>query len=159
MRNVKDFLKRINSLLLIALMLLVCCQKVNPKIDSSRFLIKMQTKQNKGDNEYGEIIYKPEIMDTLQLKQNDFRKVYFSYKISKSQGAIEDLEVEKLDFHYAALKNKDSVIPFRVKINEVGEYYIEGFVTDSIVLHEYYGDKSRIITKKIKVSEKVTIME
>ena len=117
----------------------------------------MQEKQIVGESEYGEIIYKSKTMDTLKLKKADDRKIIFRYGIFKNQHSIEDLE-NMTAFAFGA--SSDSVIPFHVKIDKIGKFYIDGYIEDSIYLHNYYKNgKSRIIMDKIKISREIKVIE
>ncbi|WP_010521243.1 hypothetical protein [Aquimarina agarivorans] len=148
----------VNNTIIFLLLFLGCRSPHHEKIDPSRFIIKIQKKQEIGVSEYAEIIYKPIIMDTLKLKKTDYREVSLSYNIADKQTSIEELEQIPMNYTYLSLKNKDSIIPFRVKVDKIGDFFIEGYVKDSIVLNDSNGEQARIIVDKIKVCEKIKII-
>ena len=71
-------------------------------------------------------------MDTLTLGVNDERQVYLIYSIFERPQTQDELLGKFLDFHNGALEDRDSIIPFNITINELGENWLEGFITDSI---------------------------
>ena len=145
--------------MLVLLFLTACKEEPQTIIEPDRFIVKIQEKQKSGVSEYAEVIYKPSMLDTLELKEGDFREVTFSYIVSNRRTFIKELEKMELDYHYAALKNQDSIIPLRIKIDTVGNFFIEGFVRDSIAIKSNSNtDQFRIITSKVKVSEKIEIV-
>ena len=145
---------------IILLLIIGCKQNRESRIDSYRFIVKTQDKQYLGVNDYAEIVYRPDIMDTLKLQEHDFRKVYFKYSIFNEPQKQNDIISGEFDHYYSALEDKDSVIPFRIKLNKLGERWVEGFVIDSIFLNNYYKNgEGRLISRQVRVQRKIIGIE
>ena len=145
---------------LLLLLFISCKESTKSRIASSRFNIKTQDKQYIGIEDYAEIIYKPQYMDTLKLGKEDVRKVYLSYSLFDKPQKQDEIINGKFDHYFAALEGQDSIIPFGITVNKLGEQWLEGFVIDSLYLNNYYKNgNSRLISNQIRVQRKIIGIE
>ena len=99
-------------------------------------------------------------MDTLKLGKEDARKVYLSYSLFDKPQEQDEIINGKFDHYFAALEGQDSIIPFGITVNKLGEQWLEGFVIDSLYLNNYYKNgNSRLISNQIRVQRKIIGIE
>lgn len=146
--------KEILTFLLV--IIIISCSSIK-KNTPDRLIIKIQDIYKQDSLEYGEIIYKSPIMDTLKLSEKDKRYLWFHFGIYNKLQDIRELE-GKTKESYKAID--DSVIPFKSKYHKQGVYYLEGYLEETILLHGYYknGDM-RKISNLIKISKKIKVIE
>ncbi|KAA1240795.1 hypothetical protein [Aquimarina sp. RZ0] len=131
--------------------------KVNNKVPTNRLTIKIKDIHRKDSLEYGEIVYKSKIMDTLQLKKNDKRYLWFHYGIYDKPYNIDDLKGKTTESYEAI---NDSVIPFDSKYSKPGVYYLEGYIEEVFLLPEYdENGNMRKLDNFIKISKKIKIVD
>ena len=149
---------RTHILVLLLLVLFVkCSRKKTNLIENKRLIIHIQDKYIVDSLEYGELIYKSEILDTFKLGKNDKRYLWFSFGIFDTPKSVKQLQKqEEVLESYNAIN--DSVIPFDSKAIKRGEHYLEGYIEETFLLPEYYktGDAKKI-TNLIKVSKKIIV--
>ncbi len=150
-KEIKYFLITLLSIITIA-----ACSGIK-KIDNNRLIVKIQNKYLLDSLEYGEIIYKSPAMDTLVLKEKDKRFLWFHFGIYNQPQDIKQLQGHTIESYKAI---NDSVIPFDSKHNKEGTYYLEGYIEETILLHNYYntGDM-RKISNLVKVSKKIIVVD
>ena len=154
-KHKKNSIRIISSYCFISLMLISCISTVE-KIDPSRLIIRTQDQQIVNKSEYAEIIYKSDIMDTIQLSQKDLRTVAFHFGIFKRAYEIQELEGKTTE-SFGLIK--DSVIPFEIQIDKIGDFILDGYIEETVYLDNYYKNgKSRMLTNQIKVSKKIKIV-
>ena len=109
-------------------------------------------------NEYGALIYDSDL-DTLSLKDSDFRSIRLYLGVFKNDFSISELKKQQLDTFVKIDQDSDK-IPFLINHDEKGEFIISGFIEDKIFLNHYLGtDKTRIISKEIKFSKKTNFID
>lgn len=156
MKNIKI---RICNFILLSLILfcISCFNKLPQKSKEGVFKLSFIDKPNVNSIEYGKLEYHSEL-DTIKLKENDFRSVRFYVGTFKHQNSIETLKKKKLDT-FIMLDEKRRIIPFDITFVKEGNQVIDGYIEDKVFLENYYGDgKTRIITHEIKVVRKVDVI-
>ncbi len=157
-KKLEMILNRKIEAILIALLLTITLSCTNTKNNvSDHLIIKIQNIYKKDSLEYGEIIYKSPIMDTLKLRKSDKRYLWFHFGIYNKQQDIRKLEGQTSESYRAI---NDSVIPFKSKYNKEGAFYLEGYVEETILLHDYYKNGNmRKINRHIKISKKIKVID
>lgn len=127
------------------------------KISPDRLIIRIQDVYIKDSLEYGEIIYKSDVMDTITLKKNDKRYLWFHYGFYDRPMNVEELKGNTIDSYKAI---NDSVIPFDSKYDKTGEYYLEGYLEEVYLLPDFYPNGGmRKYERFIKISKKIRVVD
>lgn len=144
-----------NSLIYLTVSILIIgCSPIN-RNSISNLIIKIQNIHRADSLEYGEVIYKSPILDTLNLSKEDKRFLWLHFGIYDKPKSINELQKQKTESYKAI---NDSVIPFESKYSKEGVYYFEGFIEETFLLHKYYDTgEMKKITTYIKVSKKIEV--
>ncbi len=127
------------------------------ELDNVRVLLRFPDKTRVNFEEYGEIIYKS-YLDTINLTTKDLRTTSFVFGKFKNVRTISELEGKTTDGYN--ISKTEKVIPFGVTFDKEGEFILDGYVEDIVLLNNYNNQNdTRMITEKTKISKKVTVVK
>ena len=127
------------------------------KDDKLRVFLRFRDNPRLNVSEYGEVIYKS-YLDTIQLKEKDVRVTNFVFGKFKKVRSVPELE--NITTGAYRILEDEKIIPFKVTFDKEGEFILDGFVEDIVILKNYNtsGD-ARMITLQTKISKKVTVVK
>ncbi len=144
--------------------------EINKKVTAVKKYVERETKNNRfrillrfpdtlmiQNKHYGQIVYKSDL-DTIELNENNKRATVFHVGKFKNTRDIVQLEGKTTDTF--RIRDDRKYIPFGITFDKEGEFILDGFVEDIVLLKNYNkSGVARVITKLHKISKKVTVVK
>lgn len=116
------------------------------------------------NKEYNGIIIYKNILDTittdLSNHQDSIKNRYITYALAKTKDLKNSTEsLRKIAIDTFGAVDYRTIPLFKIKFNEIGVHFIDGFITDNGYIELSEKDSLRIITNEFRVAHKVVVIE
>ncbi len=134
------------------------CERKQKESLYLKIIYAKETKINKRN--IGKILFDSEL-DTVKAGEKDLKSTTLFLGKFKKRYAITELEKmhQSLDT-FGFIEKKNDTIYFDYIFDKVGIFYLDGYIEEKILLDNYYKNgNSRLLTKQIKISEKIKVID